>query len=100
MGSFSIWHWMIVLVIVLVLVLNTPDGPDAGAVNVTLTPAIRLPATSFTVTERGVANWIPTMADCGVVLEPAAMLCDTCATGIWPLVPVMDDVAVSVAVTV
>ena len=55
---------------------------------------------SFTVTESGVANAVPTAADCGVVPAPAVMLCGTCATLIWPLMPVMDELTVSVAVMV
>ena len=86
--------------IVLVLLLNVPDAPVAGAVNVTLTPAIGFPATSFTVTESGVVNAVWIAADCGVVLAPAVILCGTCATLIWPLVPVMDEITVSAAVMV
>jgi hypothetical protein len=54
-------------VIVAVLLLNTPDAPDPGAVNVTFTPLTGLLPASFTVTARGLAKAVLTVADCGVV---------------------------------
>ena len=61
-------------VIVLVLLLNTPDAPDAGAVNVTFTPETGLLLASFTVTARAFANAVLTVADCGVVPAFAAIV--------------------------
>ena len=89
-----------VIIVIVPEPLNAPDAPDAGAANITLTPAIGIPATSFTVTESGMANGVPIWAVCGEAAAGAVMLCCTCVTGIWTLVPVIDEVTVSVAVMV
>jgi hypothetical protein len=68
-------------VIVIVLLLNTPDAPDAGAVNVTFTPGTALPPASFTVTARAFANAVLTVADCGVV--PAFAVIVEAAPGLF-----------------
>jgi hypothetical protein len=72
---------LVVTVIVLVLLLKLPDAPDAGAVNVTLTPLTVFPAASVTVTESGVPNAVLMAVDCGEVPEPAVMVAGTCTTG-------------------
>jgi hypothetical protein len=61
-------------VIVIVLLLNTPDAPDAGAVNVTFTPGTTLPPASFTVTANAFGKALLTVADCGVVPALAAIV--------------------------
>jgi hypothetical protein len=71
----------VVTAMVFMPLLNVPDAPDAGAVNVTLTPGTGLPAASVTVTERSVPNTVLTTADCGVVPEPAVIPVGTCTTG-------------------
>jgi hypothetical protein len=55
------------------LLPNEPDAPDAGAVNVTLTPGTGLLKTSFTVTASAFPNAVLTAADCGVVPAFAAI---------------------------
>jgi hypothetical protein len=72
---------LVVTVIVFVELLNVPDAPEAGAVNVTLTPLTVFPAASFTVTESAVPNAVLMAVDCGDVPEPAIMLAGTCTTG-------------------
>ena len=53
--------------IVTVLLLNNPEGPDPGAVNVTLTPATGLPPLSLTVTAGAFEKGVLITALCGVV---------------------------------
>jgi hypothetical protein len=57
--------------------LNVPLGPDAGALNVTVTPGTPVPDESVTRADSDVAKAVPTVALCGV--PPAA---DTFA-GAW-----------------
>jgi hypothetical protein len=85
--------------------LKMHDAPDGGAINVTLTPEIELPAASSTVTSRGFPNAVLISVDCGVVPGLAIMLAGTCTTGILtvPLVaealaPPPDAVAAFVTV--
>jgi hypothetical protein len=58
------------------LLLNLPDAPEAGAVNVTFTPGMG-PATSLTVTARGLANKVLIATDCGEELAFTVMLFGT-----------------------
>jgi hypothetical protein len=50
-----------------------PPAPEAGPVNVTLTPETGLLDESFTVTARALANAVRTVAVCGVVPALAVM---------------------------
>src|SRR5215469_8172775 len=61
--------------IVTALLLNTPDAPDPGAVNVTLTPATALPPLSFTVTAGAFAKAVLITVFCGVVPAFAVIVC-------------------------
>jgi hypothetical protein len=45
---------------------NRPDAPEAGAVNITLTPDRGLPEESCTMAFRSVVNGVPTTVLCGV----------------------------------
>jgi hypothetical protein len=67
-------------VMVAVLLLNLPEAPDPGAVNVTFTPETGLLLASFTVTARGLAKALLTVADCGVV--PAFAVIDEAAPAV------------------
>jgi hypothetical protein len=59
------WPFAAVLAVaVLVPVLeNVPLAPEAGAVNVTVTPLTAAPAASFTTTTKGVWKAAPVTAD-------------------------------------
>jgi hypothetical protein len=83
----------VVTVIVFVLSEKVPDAPDAGAVNVTLTPGTGLPAASCTVTERGLATAVLTATDWGVVPELAPIVAGTCTTGMLTVPLVADALA-------
>jgi hypothetical protein len=72
---------LVVTVIVFVALLNVPDAPEAGPVNVTLTPLTGFAAASFTVTESAVANLVLMVVDCGEVPELPIMLAATWTTG-------------------
>ena len=60
--------------------LKLPDAPDAGPVNVTLTPDTGLLAASLTVTASALAKAVLMAADCGVV--PAFAVIEAA----WPAV--------------
>ena len=56
------------LVVAVLLPAKLPLAPDAGAVNVTVTPCTGLPPLSFTVATSGAANAVLMAALCGVPL--------------------------------
>jgi hypothetical protein len=84
-------------VIVAVLLLNTPDAPDAGAVNVTFTPLTGLLPASLTVTTKGAANAVLIVALCGVPLV-AVMLAGAAAVLVRDKFTVVNPVAAAVTV--
>ena len=65
-GAEAIPAALVATVIVAVLLLNIPEAPEAGAVNVTFTPANGLLPASFTVTASAL-NAVEIVALCGVV---------------------------------
>jgi thiamine transporter ThiT len=79
-GANAIPEAFVATVIVAVLLLNTPDAPDAGAVNVTFTPETGLLPASFTVTASALAKAVLMVADCGVV--PAFTMITTAAPAV------------------
>jgi hypothetical protein len=85
-------------VIVAVLLLNTPDAPDPGAVNVTFTPLTGLLPASFTVTARGLAKAVLTVADCGVVPAFAVIVVAVPAVFVSEKFTVVRPVAAAVTV--
>ncbi len=66
-GAVAMPVTLVAAVIVLVLFENVPPTPEAGALNVTLTPEARFPYASVTVTARALAKVVFSKADCGVV---------------------------------
>src|SRR5450755_1113580 len=74
-GADAIPAALVVITMVVVLLLNTPEAPEPGAVNVTLTPGTGLLPMSRTVTASGLAKAVLMVALCGV--EPGFAVIET-----------------------
>lgn len=67
---------------------NVPEGPEAGAVNVTCVPGTAVPFASRTVTVNGLAKGVPIGAPWPDVVVPSVIVAGGPALFIWyPVVP-------------
>src|SRR5262245_15920244 len=67
---------------------SVAEAPEAGAVNVTLTPGTGLPYWSSTTTTSGLAKAAPTVADW---IEPETTVTDAGSPGVFVRLKLADD---------